>query len=60
MPSPNKNKGGKKTTTKLPKEIEEFLRKYSEWYKKYQANTEGSNPSDPPPPPPGNDDDDGD
>lgn len=56
MPNQNKKKGPGKTT-KLPKEIEEFLKKYKEWYDRYKATTEGSNPSDPPPDPPGNDED---
>ena len=53
-----KPKQNQKKTTKLPKDIEEFLKKYREWYKRHQIATEGSNPNDPPPPPPGNDDDD--
>jgi hypothetical protein len=57
MASPNKKKSQGKTT-KLPKEIEDFLKLYSEWYKRQQVTTDGSNPNDPPPPPPGNDDDD--
>lgn len=55
MPSPNKKKGPAKT--KLPKEIEEFLKKYRLWYDRYNTINEGSNPDDPPPDPPGNDED---
>lgn len=56
MQNQNKKKGQGKTT-KLPKEIEEFLKTYKEWYERYKVATEGSNPPDEPPPPPGNDDD---
>jgi hypothetical protein len=46
-----------KKKKKLPKEVEDFLTAYREWYEKYQqAQTQddsGSNPGGPPPPPPG-------
>jgi len=56
-----KPKQNQKKTTKLPKEIEEFLERYREWRKKYMdSKTEGSiPPDDDPPNPPGGDDDDG-
>jgi hypothetical protein len=59
MPNQNKNKGGKKTTTKLPKEIEEFLREYGKWREKYMAakQTGSIPPDDDPPNPPGGDGD---
>jgi len=56
-----KPKQNQKKTTKLPSDIEEFLRKYRKWRKRYMdAKTEGSiPPDDDPPNPPGGDDDDG-
>lgn len=39
---------------KLPKEIEEFLKVYAEWYERNKpVEEQDSNPTDPPPPPPG-------
>lgn len=36
-------------------EVEEFLRKYNEWYQRTlsKPQPQDSNPNDPPPPPPG-------
>jgi hypothetical protein len=61
MENQDKNKGGKKTTTKLPKEIEEFLKQYREWYKRFMEakQNDGIPPDDDPPNPPGGGDDDG-
>lgn len=57
MPSQNKKKGHAKTT-KLPKEIEEFLKKYRDWRNRFmEAKTnDGIPPDDDPPNPPGDDD----
>lgn len=44
-----------KKKTKLPKEIEDFLKVYTEWYERNKPGgpVASSNPNDPPPPPPG-------
>lgn len=44
----------KPKTTKLPKEVEDFLAAYAAWYERNSGTVSAdSNPSDPPPPPPG-------
>lgn len=49
-----------KKTTKLPNDIEEFLKKYRDWRKRFMEakQTDGIPPDDDPPNPPGGDDDD--
>lgn len=54
-------KKGQKKTTKLPKEIEDFLVSYKKWRESYMAakQTGSIPPDDDPPNPPGGDDEDG-